>query len=67
MSELENKTLLDIVIKYPETQAFYRELGEKIGVCLLCEELFSTLLEISQKYGLSIEELLPPEGQKTKS
>ncbi|OAG26951.1 hypothetical protein [Thermodesulfatator autotrophicus] len=59
MSELENKTLLDIIIKYSEAQKFYRELGEKIGVCLLCEELFSTLLEISQKYGLPIDELFP--------
>ncbi len=47
------KTLLEIVQEIPESQEFFRKLGEEIGICLLCEELFSTLEDIIQKYNLN--------------
>lgn len=54
----EDDQLLDIVYKYPETEAVFRCYEEESQVCLLCDYLFSTLEEVSQIVPLDKEKLL---------
>lgn len=50
--------LLDIVYKYPETEAVFRCYETEGQVCLLCDYLFCTLEEVSQIVPLDKEKLL---------
>lgn len=51
-------TILDIVEKYSCTQDIFHDLDEKTGVCLMCENLFCTLKEISFLYNLDEQKLI---------
>lgn len=51
-------SLLDIVHQHPATEAVFRAYDEQAGECLLCQALFETVEEVSQRYGLDLEALM---------
>ncbi len=51
-------TILDIVDRYPQTEAVFRKYDRQAGVCLCCQALFNSLHETAEKYNLSLEILL---------
>ncbi len=51
-------TVLDVVNRYRETEAVFREYDQQAGACICCEALFETLRHVSKKYGLDLEMLL---------
>ncbi|MBN1473244.1 MAG: hypothetical protein JW914_01385 [Syntrophaceae bacterium] len=51
-------TLLDIVSKWPTTDAVFRRYDDLAGVCLCCNCLFDTIEEISQKYSFDLSSLM---------
>jgi hypothetical protein len=51
-------TILDIVDRYPQTEAVFRKYDRQAGVCLCCQALFDSLGETAEKYNLSLEILL---------
>ena len=51
-------TLLDIVRRYPATEAVFRALDDQAGECLLCQALFETVEATSSRYGLDLDLLL---------
>jgi hypothetical protein len=50
--------VLDIVEKYPECQEVFHRYDEKVGACIMCEQLFNSLAEMSVFYGLEIENII---------
>jgi len=55
---LPSMTLLDVVHRYPATQAVFRSKNEQAGECILCKALFETITTMACRYGLDLEELL---------
>ncbi len=51
-------TILEIVERYPQTEAVIRKYDEQANVCLCCQALFEPLDEMAKKYGLNLETLL---------
>ena len=51
-------TLLDVVSRYRQTEAVFKQYDEKAGACLCCEALFDPLEDIANKYSLDLDELL---------
>jgi hypothetical protein len=51
-------TILDIVSRYRQTEAVFRQYDEKAGVCICCEALFDPLKDVTDKYNLDILELI---------
>lgn len=54
----QKMTILDIVEKYPETEAVFHEYDSFLGKCLLCNNLFNTIEEIAKSYNLNLIELI---------
>ncbi|WP_319467541.1 hypothetical protein [uncultured Pseudodesulfovibrio sp.] len=50
--------LLDIVRRFPETEAVFHAWGERAGECLLCQALFDTVEQVSLRYGLDLERVM---------
>ncbi|MGH4141055.1 hypothetical protein [Clostridium sp.] len=50
--------LLDIVEKYPETEAVFHEYDTALGECLLCVNLFESIEYIVDKYNLNLNEII---------
>ncbi len=51
-------TVLDILHRYPETEAVFRRYDERAGVCICCQALFKTLEELAEKYQLNLDQIL---------
>jgi hypothetical protein len=51
-------TILDIVSKYRQTEAIFRQFDQKAGECLCCNALFDPLKDVADKYELDLNELL---------
>ncbi len=51
-------TILDIVSKYRQTEAIFRQFDQKAGECLCCNALFDSLKDVADKYELDLNELL---------
>jgi iron-sulfur cluster repair protein YtfE (RIC family) len=51
-------TILDIVSRYRQTEAVFKEYDKKAGACLCCQALFDCLKEVANKYGLDLNHLL---------
>jgi len=50
--------MLDIVSRWPTTEAVFRRYDEKAGVCLCCTCLFDTLEDIASRFSLDLKVLL---------
>jgi iron-sulfur cluster repair protein YtfE (RIC family) len=53
-----NTKLLDVVSKWPATEAVFRRYDDKAGVCLCCSCLFDTLEEIAKKHSLDLNNIM---------
>lgn len=51
-------TLLEVLSRYRRTEEVFRSYEQQAGVCLLCQALFDTLVEVAAKYGLDLERML---------
>jgi len=51
-------TILDVVSRYQQTEAVFKQYDEKAGVCLCCQALFELLQDIAEKYCLDLKRLL---------
>ena len=49
-------TILDLVSKYRNTEAVFKQYDDKAGVCLCCHALFDSLEDLADKYGLDLEQ-----------
>lgn len=50
--------LLDIVEKFPQTEAVFHRYDEHTGVCILCTHLFEKLETVATKYNFDLGKLL---------
>jgi hypothetical protein len=50
-------TILDLVSRYRQTEAVFKQYDEKAGVCLCCEALFDPLKDVADKYHLDLAKL----------
>jgi len=50
--------LLEIVEKYPITENFFHLFDKPLGHCILCENLFDTLENISTIYNFDLDKLI---------
>ncbi|MDD2308552.1 MAG: hypothetical protein PHH91_03125 [Desulfuromonadaceae bacterium] len=53
-----DKTVLELVDLYPETELVFEHYTRMVGVCICCEALFCRLSEISDRYEIDLDELL---------
>jgi hypothetical protein len=61
-------TILEIIEKYPETQATFNFYSERYATCISCGWLFSTVEETAAATGIPLESLLKDlETQVSKS
>ena len=51
-------TVLDVVSKYRETEAVFKQYDQQAGECICCQALFESLKNVAVKYGLNLESLL---------
>lgn len=47
--------LLDIVSRWPATEAVFRRYDEKAGVCLCCTCLFDTIEDVASRFSLDLK------------
>jgi hypothetical protein len=51
-------TILDIISRYRQTEAVFKQFDKKAGICLCCDALFSPLKDVAGKYCLDLEEMM---------
>lgn len=51
-------TLLEIVEDHSEREAIIKEYDKTANVCLLCTNLFDSIADIENKYGIDLTEML---------
>lgn len=50
--------VLEVLYNWRQTEAVFAAYEARAGVCLLCQDLFTPLNELSRKYGLDLSCLL---------
>jgi len=50
--------ILEIVDAYPETEDVFRSYDEATGVCVLCTHLFEKVEDLTETYGLDLDEMI---------
>lgn len=50
-------TILDIVSRYRQTEAVFKQFDQKAGNCLCCNALFDSLKDVANRYDLDLDEL----------
>ena len=51
-------TVLNIVSKYRNTEAVFKQYDKQAGECICCQALFDPLSKIAVRYGLNLQKLL---------
>ncbi len=51
-------TILDVVSRYRQTEAVFKQYDETAGECLCCRALFDPLNDVADKYGLDLNRLI---------
>jgi hypothetical protein len=51
-------TVLDVVFKYRQTEAVFKQYDQQAGECICCQALFESLQDVAARYNLDLEELL---------
>ena len=54
----QEMTVLDVVSRYRETEAVFKQYDEWAGECICCQALFEPLRNVAAKYGLDLEKLI---------
>ena len=47
-------TVLDVISKYKETEAVFRQYDEQAGECICCRALFESIKNVAKKYDLDL-------------
>ena len=50
--------VLDVVYKYRQTEAVFKQYDQQAGECICCQALFESLQDVAARYNLDLEELL---------
>lgn len=51
-------TVLEIIDRYRTTESVFKKYDEQAGVCICCQALFETLKDVSEKYGIDLNQLM---------
>jgi hypothetical protein len=51
-------TVLDVVYKYRQTEAVFKQYDQQAGECICCQALFESLRDVAERYCLDLERLL---------
>lgn len=51
-------TVIDVIHRHRRTEAVFKSYDDAVGVCICCTSLFDTLADVSEKYGIDIDELI---------
>ncbi|MBC2743268.1 MAG: hypothetical protein HGJ93_09520 [Desulfosarcina sp.] len=51
-------TVLDIVSRHRATEAVFKAWDRRAGVCICCQALFDTVQQVSDRYGLNLDQLM---------
>ena len=51
-------TVLDVISKYRETEAVFKQYDQQAGECICCQALFESLRTVATKYNLDLEKFL---------
>ncbi|MBN2034464.1 MAG: hypothetical protein JW836_14415 [Deltaproteobacteria bacterium] len=51
-------TILDVVSRYAQTEAVFKQYDQEAGVCLCCKALFDSIKDVAEKYGLDLSRFL---------
>jgi len=51
-------TVLDVIHRYRRTEAVFKSYDDASGACICCTSLFDTLADVSEKYGIDLDELI---------
>lgn len=54
----QEMTILDVISKYRETEAVFKQYDERAGECICCQALFEPLRNVAAKYGLDLKRLM---------
>jgi hypothetical protein len=54
----QEMTVLDIISRYRQTEAVFKQYDERAGECICCQALFEPLRNIATKYGLDLKKLM---------
>lgn len=59
-------TVLDVVSKYRQTEAVFKQYDQQAGECICCQALFESLQDMAARYRLDLERLLSDLNKATK-
>jgi hypothetical protein len=51
-------TVLDIVHRFRATEAVFKRWDRRAGECICCQALFDTVEQVSDRYGLDLDQLM---------
>ena len=51
-------TVLNVISRYRETEAVFKQYDERAGECICCQALFEPLRNVATKYGLDLKKLI---------
>ena len=54
----QEMTVLDVISKYRETEAVFRQYDKQAGECICCQALFESIKNVSEKYGLNMKKFM---------
>ena len=54
----KDMTVLDVVSKYRQTEAVFKQYDQQAGECICCRALFESLQDVAARHKLDLEELL---------
>ena len=62
----QEMTVLDVVSKYRQTEAVFKQYDQHAGECICCQALFESLQDMAARYRLDLERLLSDLNKVTK-
>jgi len=45
-------SVLDIVVKFKQTENVFKKYDKQAGACIFCEALFESIKDVAERYGL---------------
>lgn len=54
----QQKTVLDIISHYRQTEAIFKQYDQEASACICCEALFDSLESLARNYNLNLEQLV---------
>lgn len=55
---LPRMTVLDVVGRFPQTEAVFHKYDAQAGVCICCQALFDPLEQVARNYALDLDGLV---------